>query len=90
MYTYKEVTCIKDYPELYDESSMEYTYFYMTKRWYQDYVDETSDIVPDKENKKFILYLSETAYKQMKYNSHSFPSTYNGFSLEYKKKKRVN
>lgn len=98
MYTYKQVSELQVQGKSHliplailedDYSSMEYCYYYMTKRWYEEYVDETSDIVPDKENNKFILYLSDKAYKQMRYNSHSFPNQYESFKLEYRKKKKV-
>jgi len=96
MLTYKQVAELQAQGKEYlipasiledDYLSMEYTYYYITKRWYQDYVDTPLDIIPDEKNKKFILYLNQNTYKQMNYNSYSFPSEYNGFPLEYRKKK---
>lgn len=72
--------------EIEDPSSMEYSYYYMTKRWYGGIADSPEDIHPDKSKGCFFIYLSPNLYKKIKYSPSSFPDSYNGFPIIYKKK----
>jgi hypothetical protein len=73
--------------ELEEEESFEYKYYYFTKRAYGDYTNDPSNVVPNKEENKFIIYLDINSYNKMKYKSSQFISEYCGISIEYKLKK---